>query len=178
MKETLVVNLIGGQGTGKSTTMAGVFEKLKLEGYDCEMVTEYAKDLVWENRSDTFKDELYIFAKQNHRLFRCNGKVDIIITDRPLIMTIAYNEYYGKKDDEWNKSLNDLVLNTFNSYKNLNIFLKRVKPYHQNGRNESFEEAKNFDKLFLELLEKTNQPYTIVDADDNASKIISNIIKE
>ena len=34
MKETLVVNLFGGPGTGKSTMMAGIFAKLKSLGYD------------------------------------------------------------------------------------------------------------------------------------------------
>ena len=51
------------------------------------MVSEFAKDLVYENRMDTMKDELYIFAKQNHRLFRVKDKVDVIITDRPLLLT-------------------------------------------------------------------------------------------
>ena len=73
MKNTLIVNLFGGAGIGKSTLMARIFSELKVQGYDCEMVTEFAKDLVWEKRTETFKDELYIFAKQNHRLFRVNG---------------------------------------------------------------------------------------------------------
>lgn len=47
-KNTLIVNLVAGPGTGKSTTMAGVFYKLKSLGIDCEMVTEFAKELVWE----------------------------------------------------------------------------------------------------------------------------------
>ena len=44
MKETLVVNLFGGPGTGKSTMMAGIFAKLKSLGYDCEMCVEFAKE--------------------------------------------------------------------------------------------------------------------------------------
>ena len=78
-KNTLVVNLIGGPGAGKSTTMAGVFSKLKSLGVDAEMVSEFAKELVWENRKDTMKDETYIFAKQAHRIFRVNGQVDVIV---------------------------------------------------------------------------------------------------
>lgn len=94
MKNTLVVNLIAAPSSGKSTLMADIFAKLKWMNIDCELVTEFAKDLVWEERTETFKDELYIFAKQNHRLFRVNGKVDVIITDRPLILTILYNNKY------------------------------------------------------------------------------------
>ena len=48
MKNTLIVNLFGGAGIGKSTLMARIFSELKVQGYDCEMVTEFAKDLVWK----------------------------------------------------------------------------------------------------------------------------------
>ena len=36
-KNTVVVNLFGGQGTGKSTLMCGIFARLKSLGYDCEI---------------------------------------------------------------------------------------------------------------------------------------------
>ena len=139
MKNTLIVNLFGGPGTGKSTLMAKIFSELKVQGYDCEMVTEFAKDLVWEKRNETFKDELYIFAKQNHRLFRVNGKVDIIVTDRPLLLTNAYNQ-----DD---KELCSLCLKTFNQYNNLNFLLTRQTVYQENGRNQSKKEAMQIDKI-------------------------------
>lgn len=45
---TLYVNLYGGPGTGKSTGASYIFSKLKLAGVEAELVTEYAKDLVWE----------------------------------------------------------------------------------------------------------------------------------
>ena len=60
MKNTLVVNLIGGQGSGKSTMMANLFSWLKWRNVDCEMCSEFAKELVWEERKQTFKDELYM----------------------------------------------------------------------------------------------------------------------
>ena len=44
MKETLVINLFGGPGCGKSTTMARLFADLKARGYNVEMVSEFAKD--------------------------------------------------------------------------------------------------------------------------------------
>ena len=51
----------------------------------------YAKEFVWEQHQETFKNEFYFFAKQQHRLFRLNGKVNYIITDRPLILFVFYN---------------------------------------------------------------------------------------
>lgn len=173
MEKTLVINLIGGQGTGKSSMMGDLFAWLKWHNIDCEMCTEFAKELVWENRTDTFKDELYIFAKQNHRLFRCNEKVEVIVTDRPLIMSIVYNEYYGNKENkEWNKAYEDLVLTTFNKYNNYNILLNRVKPFNENGRNETEEEAKKFDKLFENSLYKHSIPYRVYDACEDSVELI------
>ena len=49
MKMTLIVNLFGAPSAGKSTMMALVFAKLKLNGCNVEMAPEYAKKKVWEN---------------------------------------------------------------------------------------------------------------------------------
>ena len=163
MKNTLIINLFGGAGIGKSTLMARIFAELKVQAYDCEMVTEFAKDLVWEKRNETFKDELYIFAKQNHRLFRVNGKVDIIVTDRPLLLTNAYNQ-----DD---KELCSLCLKTFNQYNNLNFLLKRQTVYQENGRNQSEEEAMQIDKITQDLLESNEINYYTVNNNDLADII-------
>ena len=41
---TLVINLFSGSRVGKSTTAAMVFAKLKMNGVDCEMALEFAKE--------------------------------------------------------------------------------------------------------------------------------------
>lgn len=56
MKNTLVVNLFGEPGAGKSTGAAYVFAMLKMAGVDAELVTEYAKDKVWESNTEVFKN--------------------------------------------------------------------------------------------------------------------------
>ena len=172
-KNTIVVNLYGGQGTGKSTTMAGVFYYLKNHGVDCEMTPEFAKELVWEGRKETFQDELYLFAKQNHRLQRVNGKVSVIITDHPLLMGEVYNRYYKPiQDSDWNNAFSDLIWFTYNQYNNIEFMLERVKPYNPNGRNETEEEARSFDVRFKECLDSYGINYTTVSADEHAAEII------
>ena len=64
-----IINLIGAPGSGKSTTAAGIFYNLKMKGIKCELLTEYAKDRVWEENFMALNDQLYIFAKQNHKTF-------------------------------------------------------------------------------------------------------------
>lgn len=44
----LIINLFGAPGAGKSTGAAYVFSQLKAAGVNAELVTEFAKDKVWE----------------------------------------------------------------------------------------------------------------------------------
>lgn len=172
--DTLVVNLFGGPGVGKSTTAAGVFSLLKLNDIESEIITEYAKDLVWEERHKTFKDQQYIFAKQNHRLWRVNGKVDVIITDCPLMLSPIYGERYNSSSAEFDKNV-EAVVDTFN---NLNIILTRVKKYNQNGRNESEEEARDIDKTIKRTLADFGMPWQEAPGTFEGINVIANMILE
>lgn len=157
---TTVINLIGSPGTGKSTLASELFAKMKWLGYDVELVSEYAKELVWEQRHETFKNELYIFAKQQHRLFRLKGKVKYIITDRPLILSLFYNNKYGDKSE----TFKNLVLEEVGKFKNIDIFLNRTKPYVTKGRNESEEESKVFAEEILSLVKEYCPNHLVLDA--------------
>ena len=147
MTNALVINLFGGPGCGKSTTMARLFADLKARGYNVEMVSEFAKDLVYEQRQETMKDELYIFAKQHHRLFRVNDKVDVIITDRPLLLTNIYARLY-LPDDEYRKDLIRLYLN------------REGIEYKTEGRLQNLEQSKEIDELTLKELTMAVASYT------------------
>ena len=57
MQNTLIVNFFGPPGSGKSTAAAYVFSKLKMAGVNAEIVTEYAKDKVWEENNEVFKNQ-------------------------------------------------------------------------------------------------------------------------
>lgn len=63
---TMIINIYGGPGIGKSTIAAGLFNLMNVtyEGFtSVELVTEYAKDLIWENRLTTLQNQFYIDAK-------------------------------------------------------------------------------------------------------------------
>ena len=174
--KTTVINLIGSPGTGKSTIASELFAKMKWLGYDVELVSEYAKELVWEQRHETFKNELYIFAKQQHRLFRLQGKVKYIITDRPLLLSIFYNDKYGNKSENFR----NMVLEEINKFENIDIFLNRTKPYVSKGRNQTEEESKEFAKEMLTLAEECCKYLVVLDAVEGkvTEEIISNLEKE
>ena len=72
----LIINLFGAPGAGKSTGAAYVFSQLKAAGVNAELVTEFAKDKVWEGTKAVFENQAYIFGKQYFRISRLEGKVD------------------------------------------------------------------------------------------------------
>ncbi len=145
----LIVNMFGGPGCGKSTTAAGVFSRLKLDGYNVEYVSEFAKDLTWEQRSETLGNQIYIFAKQYHRLWRLTNKVDIVVTDSPLIMSLAYGNP--------TQALIDLTVESFDSFNNINFMIDRVKGYNPKGRNQTEEQAIEKDIEIKNILELYTQ---------------------
>lgn len=151
-KETLIVNLYGGPGTGKSTGAAYIFSKLKLEGVDAEYINEFAKDKVWEQNTEAFKNQFYLTGKQSYRISRCFGKVDVIVTDSPIRMGIVYAD---------TPELKKAIEAEANRYRisEINIFLKRVKAYNPNGRHQTEEEAKKLDQIILGMLEDTQVSY-------------------
>lgn len=174
MKKTIVINLIGGPGTGKTTFATNLFTKMKQKGISCEFVEEFAKGLVWEGREFALKDQLYIFANQNHNLLRVKGKVNVIITDSPLLLSIYYNSIlpneYKLKEGVFNK----FVLNTFNSFENLVYLMQRNFDYVKEGRYQSEEESTVIQKEIESILKKENIEYEkIYGNEESLNKIVS-----
>lgn len=132
----ILVNLYGAPGSGKSTGAAYIFAKLKMAGVDAELVTEFAKDKVWEGSKEAFNNQAYMFGKQYFRISRCADKVDVIVTDSPLPLSVFYNTT-GVLGQEFN----EMVIKVTKSFNCKNYLLTRVKPYNPNGRFQNEEEA-------------------------------------
>ena len=163
--KALVLNLFAGPGTGKTTMMAAVFAELKFRGVDCEIAPEYAKEVVWGENMKLLEDQLYIFAKQAHRVFRIRDKVDVILTDSPLLFSLVYGE-------QMTDAFRTLVREQHHIYKSLNIFLTRSKPYNPNGRTQDENGAIELDVSILKMLDDNNINYLKIDSDkDNIIKI-------
>lgn len=150
--ETLVLSLYGGPGCGKSTTAAGLFNKFKTEtDYKVELVTEYAKDVVYSGNKAALADQFYLTAKQAHRLNRLDGKVDLIIQDAGLLNAWVYERYYEGNALERAKIACDAAFKLDLTYSNVRFFLNRTKPYAEYGRTQSEDEAKLLDVAFSSL---------------------------
>lgn len=140
----IVVNLYGAPGSGKSTLAAAVFADQKQRGRNCELITEFAKDLTWENNQIALANQAYVFGNQYYRMTRCAWEVDILITDSPLLLSILYL----KRSTTPANALIELALSTHQQFDNLDYFLEGAAEYDPCGRNESAEEA---HKLSFEL---------------------------
>lgn len=172
MKNCLVVNLFGAPCTGKSTAAAYIFSRLKMHGINVELVTEYVKDMVWEENKTCLNNQPYIFGQQSYRLSRCADKVDVIVTDSPLLLSILYNP-----DKTIAEPLNELVMRVFNSYNNLNYVLTSDFLYDPHGRIHNEEECEVIQQDIVKLLTDNELYYTCVDpVDDGLEFCVRDII--
>ena len=166
---TKLLNLYGGPGVGKSTAAAQIFAGLKHRDINCEMALEYAKDKVWEESYGVLENQIYIFGKQLHRICRLIDKVDIIITDAPILMSLIY----GSKES---KEFHDLVRQTYHRFDNIDYFLVRSKKFQPAGRLQDEERARDLDTSISQmLLEENVGPWVLSSETAAIDSVIDNI---
>ena len=167
---TRVINFFAPPGSGKSTTAAGTFHKMKLMNLNVELVTEFAKDMVWAGREQEMGNQCYITAKQFHKMYRLVGKVDYIITDSPLLLGLIYRE------KDYFPSYDNFLVEQFNAFTNYNFLLNRVKPFNTRGRLQSEEESDAMKDTFINLLNTHTPGWETIDGDKKApDKVLSKL---
>jgi len=171
------IQLFGGPGTGKSTTAAGLFYEMKTQDYIVEYIQEFAKELTFSRDYTRLSDQLLILGEQHHRMKRLEGQIEFLIHDSPFVMGLTYLE----NDKHLPKDIYiDLITTMYNSYNNLNIFLKRSTDleYQEYGRSQSLEEAKKKDNEILQMLDDNNIPFIEIEMGKNAVRqILEELIK-
>jgi deoxyadenosine/deoxycytidine kinase len=167
-----------GPGIGKSTFAAGLYAEMKQQNINVELVTEFAKDCVYEKQFELLKnDQLFLLAQQNRRLQRIeqsNENVQFVITDSPLLLgkIFANKNNYARNFT----SFQNLVVDLFESYDNINLVLDRsLISYQSEGRVESYSESLEIDKLILNELNFWKMNYTTI-TDRNFKEVIKNSI--
>ena len=166
MKKTVVINLYGGPGAGKSTLAAELYYKMKKSGHSVELVREYVKDWAWENRKVEQYDQIYITGKQAKRETSLYSKVDYIITDSPLLLSPFYGEHYSGIDYILPSVLGLMDHASENGVSYRHYLLKRNKQYVSEGRYETEAQAKGIDWDMTEFLEKHEVPFLYLDVED------------
>jgi nicotinamide riboside kinase len=170
MINKLCVNVLSGPSGGKSTTAASLFVKLKKRHVNCEIVTEVAKDLVYENNTRALSSQLYVFGQQLYKLQNAYDSTDVVITDSPILLSAIYNQHTSKH-------LMDLVLEQHRKFNNMNVFVRRDTsyPHSMSGRIHSLTESISIDNQIINLLESQNIPFVYLDetGEDTLVSVIS-----
>ena len=154
----IVVNLYGAPGVGKSSSAAYLFYALKSYGVNCELVTEVAKDCCWEENRTKLRNQLLIAGEQQFRLDRLKDKVDVVITDAPLMLQTIY---YKHNNCPKKALFNELIYAYYLQYNNLDYFLPII------------EKAKDEGRIYLEETEQIQNEILSMfnEFDINAKKI-------
>jgi hypothetical protein len=170
---TIVVNLFSGPGAGKSIMAAAVFAELKWRGYSAECVQEYAKELTRDNNIAALQDQIGIFAEQRRRIKRCVGKVQVVISDSPLLFSLVY----GGRTGQLNDVFNNIVIEENNKFRNLNFRLTRSAPYETEGRSQDYEGALKLDKEIEKMLLDLNEKFfDVITCRSHVNIIVEDII--
>jgi nicotinamide riboside kinase len=154
-KTLKVINMLGGPGAGKSSVSHALVSAMRSTGYKAEYVHEYAKECVWSNMGHDssnsggiFTEQDWMLAHQNHLLRRLVSRdVEYAVQDTSILLGLAY------MPDWYPQSFKQFLLDTFNSYTNINVFVERGDlPYVTEGRNQTAEEALEKDNAVKRLL--------------------------
>lgn len=150
---SIVINLFGGPGSGKSTLSADVFAKLKLQQKSAELVREYVKSWVYDKRAIGVWDQIYILSKQIRGESSLYLKCDYIVTDSPILLVPFYEEYLSNHQVVKPSALNFIKLAEKEGIIYLNFWLERPDHFQAEGRNQGEEESVKLDVIMKKWLQ-------------------------
>ena len=171
MNKTLVINLIGGPCSGKSTISAELFARLKKMGVHCELVPEYIKERIYEENSTMTVHQISLFGMEHYAISNKIGKVDVIVHDGSYINNIIY-----KKEE--NPEFDALIVSEYKKFNNLDFFIKRGNiEFEDYGRIHNLKQSKELDRIIKETYNKYGLSFIEVEARDATDKIIPIVFK-
>ena len=162
MKQTQVICLYGGPGTGKSTISAEIFYRLKLQYKKVELVREFIKDWAYQNRAVGQYDQIYISGNQAFRESNLYGIAEYLVTDCPLLLGPFYQEYYSGVDIVGDSIFKFLEYAEKQGVVYRNFFIERSKNYDPVGRYETESEARLIDEAMRNWLDNKDVSYQII----------------
>lgn len=173
-----IINLFGGPGIGKSSIASGLTYKLKKKHITCDNPYEFPKQLAWDENHLAIRDQLYVLANQHRGIVKSFDKVDYIILDSPILLSLVYRSVYSGIEYPatlYGESFDKMVLDIHNQYDSLNVVLKRtLGGYNDKERYQSLEESKQLDEAIENTLLKNDISYHLVEVGD---KTVDDILK-
>ncbi len=177
---TKIINLFGGPGIGKSSISAGLTYNLKKRHITCDNPYEFPKLLAWDENHSAIADQLFVLANQHRGIVKSYGKVEFIILDSPILLSLTYKTYYDKNGGEeypsnlYGETFDKLLIEMNNKYDNINILLERTKGIHNDiERYQNLEESIELDREIENTLKQYDLPYHKIKVDDET---VNNIV--
>ena len=170
----LVIDIYGSPNSGKSACAAYVFSKLKMHGIKCELVTEVAKDIVWDGSLKMLSNQAYVFGNQFWRISRLEDQVDVVVTDSPLMLSTIYNYC-----PLLNESFNKMVIEVAKSYECLSYYLPLFDnaKYENEGRVHGKMQSQSISLRIIEMLKANDVKFKQIRHDEESYiSIVSDII--
>tara|TARA_B100001094_G_scaffold313812_1_gene351997 strand:- start:360 stop:971 length:612 start_codon:yes stop_codon:yes gene_type:complete len=197
MSKKPIIVFEGIEGSGKSFHISNISRYLKKKKIDYIKIrepggspnSEKIRNLILNKKSTFNKDTdllLYLAARsENINLIKKNYKKKIILIDRFVDSTIAYQHYGLKVDIRLINLINNYLLKglkidfTFLNTVSTKNMIKRLRLRKSLNRYDKFDSSfyLNVQKGFLNLAKKKKNRYQIINSDRNINKNKSLIIE-
>ena len=162
------LQLLGGPGSGKSTTSHGLMYTLKKNRKEVECIQEYVKSWIHEGRAILDTDQIYLLSKQARKEQILVGKTDFIVSDSPIIMSPTYEKMYTQAPYVCQSIVEKFQAEAKRAGVEYEyIYLNRTQPYNPVARNQNEKEAIEIDIKLKEYLVEHKIPFITVDVGEN-----------
>ncbi len=173
-----IINLFGGPGIGKSSIASGLIYKLKKRHISCDNPYEFPKLLAWDDNYSAIQDQLYVLANQHRGIVKSYNKVDYVVLDSPILLSLVYKNLYNGNNypsSLYGKLFEDMVLDLHKKYDNINIFLNRNTEefsFNNKERYQNIEESIAIDTQIKKLLTDNSINFTEIEVGNKTVKKI------
>lgn len=163
------INLYGGPGIGKSTVAFLLSAELKLKEQRVELVTEYAKELVYlgidlTKSNQNLQDQIMLEQLKRELVFQ--DQVDFMVCDSPLLL----NAFYNGSENALKMSRTYLRDNDYH------FFLTRTQEHFETeGRSHNEEQSIKIDKKMEQFFKDHKIKYIKIDG--NSKEKVAEILK-
>jgi len=168
-----VINFFGAPGVGKTTTAMWLTSSLKKMNIDAEISLEFVKEYILSGNDNLLAYQNYIFAQQDRqlRILQTSQEVEFAVTDAPLLHSAFY------EPEKYPIYFKDLVFEIFNSYDNINFFIKRNHPYSHQARIHDEKKSDYITKKLPAFLRNYNIPFIEINStDDMEEKVLTHVL--
>lgn len=171
---SLLINIFGGPGTGKSTLASNIFSDLKRNHIEAVCPEEHAKIAIWSGQPWILDQQVILLGRTWETICALHDKVDVIVIDSPLLLCSIY------AGDNEPTSFHDLVVDLHRRAKRLNIFLDRhpESPYSTAGRRESANEARTIDIQIKDALNSFGEKFLPLTRNEGSIDALSSMLRQ